>query len=312
MLFIFWLILIVIIILLVVYYKRAKKFVYETIVMLIGTNGVGKTSTSVSIGLRSIKMAHARWWRRKNIYSKIPLIKKMGMFQYYDEEPKIYCNIPLYENRKKSDKLFKYYEPFTMDILLRKKRMNYKSVILLDEVSLIANSFSGIPNKANPDAKFINEQLQLFIKLIRHELKGTYRGIISNYPNLILCTQSKNDLHFAFDRAISQVIYLSKTRSLPFVKLLWGRDLVLMDSSVVNQIDEDVAVDKSFHFFVLWKSIFNKYDSYCYSHLSDDLAIDDSSPVVINGRFEIATLLNFLEIKLANEKFAKLKKERGL
>ena len=62
-------------------YKRSKKFNFDSVVMINGCVGGGKSSLSVSIGLRSIKKAHAIWWRRVHIWSIIyPKFKD-------DEEP---------------------------------------------------------------------------------------------------------------------------------------------------------------------------------------------------------------------------------
>lgn len=233
------------------YYKHAKKFKFDSVVMLNGAVGSGKTSTAVSFSINSHKFAHAIWWRRKHIWSKI--FKKMKN----EEEPLLYSNIPLQ---------YKYYVPLTTEILKREKRCNYKSVIFISESSLVANSM-------DYKDKILNEQLTLFLKLIRHELHGAYRNIFGrSYANLYIETQSKNDNHFAFDRCISQVLYLTKSINIPFFRIVWCRELLLIDS-VQNNFNDDYKEDISTRWYLLPKAVFKKYDSYCYKFLTDDLDV---------------------------------------
>ena len=69
--------------------------------------------------------------------------------------PLIYSNVPLAMP----------YVPLTDDLLLRKKRFVYGSVIYVQEASLVADS------QLIRDMD-VNERLMLFNKLIGHETKG--------------------------------------------------------------------------------------------------------------------------------------------
>lgn len=221
--------------------------------MINGAVGSGKTSTGVSFAINGHKFAHKKWWFRYHIYSKFN--KKF----LKEEEPLLYSNIPLE---------YKYYVPLTTEVLKREKRVNFKSIIFISESSLVANSM-------DYKDKILNEQLTLFLKLIRHETHGAYRGLLGrSYPNLIIETQSKNDNHYAFDRCISQVLYLTKSINVPFFRIVWCRDLLLIDS-VENDFDDDYKESQSTRFYILPKKVFRRYDSYCYKFLTDDLPISN-------------------------------------
>lgn len=279
------------------FYKSIKKFRFDSIVMINGAVGSGKSSLTVYQSIKAHKKAHAIWWRRTHIYY---VFKKRLK---YEEEPLLYSNIPLYKNYKKRI-LYKYYRPLTTEHLLRQKRFNFKSVILIDESSLVANSTSSVYSKANPMAQQINEGLTLFLKLLRHELHGCYRNIFGGYANLFVNTQSKNDNHFAFDRSLNQVLYITKNINIPFFRICFCRELLLIDS-VENNFQDDFKEDLSNRWYLMPKSIFNKYDSYSYSFLSDDKdKINDISKfIVLSGRFEIATFVLYNEIQESNSMF---------
>lgn len=239
--------------------------------MVNGSVGSGKTSTAVYLAIRSYKKNLRAYKFRKFLHLKVE-----------DEEPLLYSNIPLFNVK---------YVPFTTDMILRRVRFNKKSIILLSESSLIANSQS---NKSS----VVNERLTLFVKLIRHELHGTY----SRCPNMIVETQSINDNHYAFDRCITQSLYIVKKYNLPFFRVLKVRELLMFDS-VVNQFNNDIEKDNILTLIVP-KSVFKKYDSYAYSVLTDNLPTNAniiSEKWKIKKKFHIATLLHFNEIKKYNE-----------
>ena len=170
-----------------------------------------------------------------------------------DEEPLLYSNIPVRS---------KFYVPLDNDILLRRKRMNYHSVLLIDESSLLATSL----DYKNRD---LSEDLSLFLKLVRHSVRGSYRNIWGTYPNVIVNTQSKNDNHYAFDRTINQVLFLTKSINIPFFKVVWCRDLLLIDS-VVNDFDDDIKESLATRWYLIPKKFFKKYDSFAYEFLTRD------------------------------------------
>ena len=286
-------VLVVVAIFLFILYKRSKKFNFDSVVMINGCVGGGKSSLSVSIALRSIRKAHQIWWRRTHLWSYL--------FSYMkdEEEPFIYSNIPLYRNRKK-DLLHPLYKPLTNAIFERKERPNFKSVILIDESSLVATSRDGIGEKGRP----LSDALSFWLKLIRHELHGSYRNLLGSYPNVIVNTQSKNDNHYSFDRALNQVLYITKNINLFFFRIVYCRDLLLIDS-VENNFDDDVKESLSCRWFLMSRKIFNKYNSYAYSFLSDSFPRSDKKVFVMDDKVEIATFHRWLEIDKSNSQLEK-------
>ena len=298
-----WLILIAVFIILFIIYRRSKKFKFDNVVMVNGGIGSGKSLLTVTCALRDFRKSHAIWWRRTHIYSYI--------FKKYkdEEEPLLYSNIPIYKNKKNLE-LFKYYVPLTNDIITRKKRPHYHSVLLWDESSLMATSM-------DYKDKELSEEMSLFLKLLRHELKGSYRNIFGTHCNLYINTQSKNDNHYAVDRIVNQVMYITKSISLPLFKVIWVRDLLLIDS-VENTFNDDVKESLSARWFLIRKKNFSYYDSYSYEFLSHDLPIEDLDSC--KGRiykvgnkvmFEIATFHEWQEIKKSNNMIHTLLEKKG-
>lgn len=279
----FFVVLIFIIVILFIIIKRSKKFAFDSVVMINGTIGSGKSLLSVKIACNSINKAHGIWWRRTHIYSKI--FRKMKD----EEEPLLYSNIPV-----KS----KFYVPLDNAILRREKRMNYHSVLLLDESSLIATSL-------DYKDKDLSEDLSLFLKLVRHSVRGSYRNLLGSYPNVVINTQSKNDNHYAFDRCINQVLFLTKSKTIPFFKILWCRDLLLIDS-VQNDFDDDIKESLSTRWFLIPKKYFKKYDSFAYEFLTRDKQkvsqVEDYKNVTIKNieKFYIPSFHNWKEITCSN------------
>lgn len=279
----FLVILIIIFVVLFIIFKRSKKFTFDSTVMINGCVGSGKSLLSVKIAINSINKAHHIWWRRTHIYSKF--FRNMKN----EEEPLLYSNIPI-----KS----KFYVPLSNDIILRQTRCHYKSVILIDESSLLATSL-------DYKDKDLSEHLQLFLKLVRHSLLGSYRNIWGSYPNVIINTQSKNDNHFAFDRTLNQVLYLTKSINLPFFKVVWCRDMLLIDS-VVNDFEDDIKESLSSRWFLISKKFFKKYNSYSYEFLTRDLQkenqIEDYIDISIKNveKFYIPSFHNWNEINRSN------------
>lgn len=256
-----------------------------------GNVGSGKTSTNVYLAIKAHRKAHGIWYRRKFIYSKV--FKKMAN----EEEPLLYSNIPIFKNRRKLE-LYPYYSPITREHFTREKRFNFKSVILLDETSLIANS------QDYKDLK-LSQSLTLWIKLIRHELHGSYRNLFGSYANIYCTTQSKNDNHFAFDRALNQVLYITKSINIPFFRIVWCRELLMIDS-VQNNFDDDFKESMTTRWYIIPKSVFNRYNSYCYSFLTDDLLIDNKTRKIFKlidnkEMFYIPTFHEWNEIRKYND-----------
>ena len=288
--------LIVVALLLIWVVKRSKKFRFDSIVMINGGVGSGKTLTAVWLAVRSYKKS-VRIWKRKNFFRK--LFKKDLL-----EKPLLYSNIPLFNID---------FVLLNQDLLERQVRFNFCSIVLISESSLVANS----QDFKRKDLPNLNDNLTEFLKLIRHMLHGSYRslfGLGGTIPNLIIETQSKNDNHFAFDRCITQVMFINKSYNIPFFKVQHCRDLLLYEG-VENVINDDSKQDNSFKWYFVPKAIFKKYDSYSYSFLTDNLQNYDKTIYITMNRknkkklkFIIATYHLFNDIAISNDELQRKNK----
>lgn len=163
----------------------------------------------------------------------------------------------------------------TEELLKREKRFAYKSVIWVDEASLLADSMSF----KNVD---INDQLMLFNKLIAHETKG---------GTLVYNTQSIQDLHYSVKRCISETFYVHDTMKwLPFFLVATVREeRYSEDGSVINAYTDDV--EESLHKVLMPKSIWKKFDCYCYSSMTDNLDVEKK--VVKTDNLKAKKILSF-------------------
>ena len=152
-----------------------KQFKVAKIGSLCLVNGgvkCGKSTLSVSI-VRSEYKSRVRKTKFMNFFRKL-------FHKPLKELPLLYSNVPLACP----------YVPLTDDLLLRKKRFVYGSVIYCQEASLVADS------QLIRDMD-INQRLLLFNKLIGHETKG---GVI------VYDTQCISDLHYSIKRCLSNYI----------------------------------------------------------------------------------------------------------
>lgn len=200
----------------------------------------GKSTLSVAIVMSELKK-RVRRVKFKNFFRKMfgkPL----------QELPLLYSNIPLGVP----------YVELTDDLLLRKTRFVYGSVIYCCEASLVADSqlFKDMD---------INERLLLFNKLIGHETKG---GCI------IYDTQCIGDCHYSIKRCLSEYIYVHHlTKWIPFLLLAYVQECRYSDDkTTINVNDEDV--ENKLRRVIIPKSTWKKFDCYCYSSLTDDLPVE--------------------------------------
>lgn len=208
------------------------------------TGGVkcGKTNLAVALALKEYKK-RCRSTKVKNFFLRIRKKREIPL-------PLLYSNIPLSVP----------YVEVTEDLLLRKKRFVYNSVILISEVSLVADS------TLIRDMD-LNDRLLMFNKLIGHETKG---GV------LIYDTQCIGDCHFSVKRCLSNYFYVHHiTKWIPFFVVLHIRELMYSDdNSTINVFNSDVE-DCSNKLVLLSKSVWKKYDRYCYSAITDDLPVEN-------------------------------------
>lgn len=241
------LLLILVLIVFVIITRKFKKPKIACVALVTGGVKAGKSTFSLALALSKYKsqvrkVKFANFFRR--LFRREPL-----------EKPLLYSNVPLACD----------YVPLTDDLLLRKQRFVYRSVIYAQEASLIADS----QLIKNLD---INQRLLLFNKLIGHETKGGY---------LVYDTQSINDNHYAVKRCLSEFFYVHDTiKFLPFVLLVHVRELRYSDDSQeLNIYDSDI--EDSLKTVMISKRVWKKFDAFCYSILTDHLPVADK---IISGR----------------------------
>ena len=225
--------------------KFTKKFKVAKIGSLCLVNGgvkCGKSTLSVSI-VRSEYKSRVRKVKIQNFFRR--LFRKP-----LKELPLLYSNVPLACP----------YVPLTDDLLLRKKRFVYGSVIYCQEASLVADS------QLIKDMD-INQRLLLFNKLIGHETKG---GVI------VYDTQCINDLHYSIKRCLSNYIYVHHlTKWIPFILIAHVEENRYSDdNSVVNVQDKDL--EEKLKKVIIPKRTWKYFDCYCYSVLTDNLEVENS------------------------------------
>lgn len=230
---------------LILYFKakdRFKVYVPGTVNVITGAPKTCKSALTLHLALKDYRSRYIHYWIAKNIFFKKNL-----------EKPLFYSNIPLANV---------HYVPLSNDLLLRKTRFAYGSVIFIDEFYLIADSQMYKDNE-------INVNLSLLMKLIGHETHG---------GSVWLNTQNRSDLHYSVKRCCLSYIYIFKKQSIPFFMTLSARELLNSEElDITNTIQDDPQHDLSFRRFFIPKSIFKKYDPYSYSLLTDNLNVDTNS-----------------------------------
>lgn len=230
--------------------------------MVTGGVKTGKSTFSVALVYREWKKRHTAWKFRcffQKLF-KVPL----------DEEPLIYSNIPLGVP----------YVPLTLDLIQRKKRFNYGSVIYICEASLVADS-------QMVKDKELNERLLMFNKLIGHELKG---GVI------FYDTQSIADVHYSVKRCLSEYFYIHHlVKWIPFFLVAYVREERYSEDGSVVQVSDGDAEDKLTR-VIIPKKTWKMFDCYCYSALTDDLPVENT--VVTANSLKAVEIVSFKEDRL--------------
>lgn len=226
-------------------YKLYSKFKFPKIpsmALITGGVKVGKSTFAVGLAVKEYKRVHRRWKIRK-FFQKL-------FGKPISEEPLLYSNIPLTVP----------YVPLTKDLILRRKRFRYGSIIYVCEASLMADS-TLIKDMT------LNDRLLLFNKLIGHETKG---GAI------IYDTQSIADCHYSVKRCLSDYIYIHHlTKWIPFFLIAHViENRYSEDGSVIGVDTQDVELTT--RKVIIRKSTWKKFDSYCYSVFTDNKPVEDS------------------------------------
>lgn len=209
------------------------------VVLVTGGVKTGKTTLSV-------RMVYKLWKKQVRKYKFYNYVVRWFKKDKSKKElPLVYSNVPLSIP----------FVPLTEDLLYRRKRFVYGSVIYACEASLIA----GAMDFKDDD---LNEILPLFVKLIGHETRGGY---------LIFDTQAVLDLHYGIKRNLSSYYYIHHKTSIPFFLILAVRELVFMDNTS-NDFNEDV--EETLKTVIVPKRTWKLFDCYCYSAFTDDLPVE--------------------------------------
>ena len=245
---IFWVVLIIIAILILywLYRKNFKILKVPSVCLITGGVKTGKSLLSVYLSLKDYKKRHRKWWFATKI-----LKKKI-------EEPLYYTNVTLSfgslkKNRKRKHKLDKNIRLITLEHLSRDIRFNYKSVIYIQESSLMSDNMDY--NNAER-----NVELSLFNKLIAHETRG---------GALYYDTQSVLDNHYSMKRVCSTYFFIQKNLNLLLFHVLYVRELINQENGV-NTFDDDVETTMRKVLIPFWYH--HKYDRYEFSYLTDRLS----------------------------------------
>lgn len=232
--------------------KRFKLPHLNAVNVVVGEVKSGKSITSLSLALKEYRK-RVRIWTIRAYLCK--LFKRE-----IDEYPLFYSSIPVGID----------YVPVTKDLLLRKKRFRYGSVVFLDEISFTADKMLF---KAKDEK--IQVQAKTFFKLFGHETGG-YGAL--GHGVLVCNTQSISDCSKEVRACIGSVLYVEKIFApfwLPIFAICYCRqERYSEDNTITNSYQEDM--DKSMCKFLFRKKFFKFYDKACFSKDTDNKPVEDT------------------------------------
>lgn len=240
MIWLIWFVLICVALLFVhKFLSRFKIPKLNSLVMVTGGVKCGKSTMSVHMAISSYKK-RLRATKFKNFFRR--LFKK----QEY-ELPLLYSNVPLAIP----------YTKLSLDILMRRKRIVFGSVVYIQEASLVADS------QLIKD-KYLNNMLLLWFKLFGHSSHG---GLC------ILDTQSVSDVHYSLKRSLSEYFYIHHlVKWIPFFLVAYViENRYSDDGSIVTAETKDV--EEQYKRVIIPKRTWKYFDTYCFSPLTDDLPV---------------------------------------
>lgn len=243
---------------------KFKVFKFNSVAFFDGAVKSGKTTICVYCAYRKYK-SNLRKWKIRKFFRKLFNIKRT------EEKPLLYSNIPLSVP----------YVELTQEILERSTRPNFKSVILIDEASIVADSQLIRDKNAN-------NNMLLFYKLIGHETHG---------GNIFINSQSNADIHYSIKRVLSEYIYVHHmVKWIPFILIAYVRE-DRMEEGVINVNTSDV--EDTLKKVIISKRAWKLFDTYAFSSLTDNLKRETK---VVKGKknLKIKKVLSF------REDFAKL------
>lgn len=220
--------------------KNFKMPKIGSLALITGAVKSGKSTFGVGLAISEYKRV-LRHWRLQRFFAKL-------FRRPVPEKPLLYSNIPLGVP----------YVPLTKSLLLRQSRFRYKSVIYICECTLVAD------NLIFKDV-YLNECTMLFTKLIGHETKG---GLC------VLDTQAIGDLPAVMRRCLGQYFYVHHiSKWIPFFLVAYVKECRYSEDGSVVSVDTDDLED-GLKRVLLRKSVWKKFDCYCYSKLTDHLPVE--------------------------------------
>lgn len=221
----------------------------------------GKSTLSVYMAYVNYKRA-LRSWRFRVFFQRL-------LHKTEDEKPLLYSNVPLAIP----------YVPLTKELLERKTRFRFHSVIYVNEASLV------VDNQVYRDME-LSERIRLWCKLIGHELHG-------GYGRLILDTQSIGDCAIEVRRNLSEYLYIHHLiKAIPFFLIAKVREeRYSEDGTAINAYTEDV--EEKLKMVLMTKRIWKKFDAYCFSYFTDDLDVEDREVKVIGNDLKAKEIVSF-------------------
>ena len=236
----------------------------NSLVMVTGGVKCGKSTLSVHMAISTYK-SNRRKIKFKNFFRKM-------FHKPLQELPLLYSNVPLAIN----------YVPLTRDMLLRRERFVYGSVVYIQEASLVADS------QLIKD-KDLNNQLLLFFKLFGHESKG---------GTCILDTQCISDVHYSLKRSLSEYFYVHHlVKWIPFFLVAYVvEDRYSDDGTIITTESKDT--EENLKRIIIPKRAWKYFDCYSYSVLTDDLKINKK---LVNNNLQTQDLKAYNIVSFRNE-----------
>ena len=263
---------ILLVVLYLIYRKNFKILKVPSVCLITGGVKTGKSLLSVYLSIKDFRRRHRKWWLATHL-----LKKKLEEPLYYTNVTISFRNIDylLGKKERKPHKLDRCIVRVTLDHLKRLKRFNYKSVIYIQESSLMADSMDF-------NDKERNVELSLMNKLIAHETRG---------GALYYDTQSPLDNHYSQKRVCSSYFFILKNLNLLLIHVLYVREMINTENGV-NNFDDDVEFTMRKVLVPFWYH--HKYDRYEFSYLTDDLPVGNDVVPIHNGLTSFNPLYNKL------------------
>lgn len=272
-----YLIIIAILIIAFIIYLQSKQLKLPNVYLVTGGVKTGKSYLSVRLAIKTFK---------KNLFKA----KIKRFFKPDVELPILVTNLKLRNIT---------HTPLTLDVIERKVRLPYTSVVLIDETSLLADSMLH-------KEKDVNEKLTIFVKLFGHYTRG---------GTLIFNTQSLLDNHFSFKRGLSMYLWIHSKTKLPFITIMNVREMIYSsdsDSATINTAEEDIEETTK----ALWCSnrYYKYYDCYCYSIFTDNLPVYQNDQYISDKKdlksLDLVTLQKWESLKKIREELEKEKEKK--